>query len=217
MPPEPTAGPNATARASLRPASVTSLVRRTSRFIYAILAGSSLVYLGIILNKIYVAFQYIPLDVSHAYLAQLLSSYIVPLLAGQGVFFLAVFFEWQRKKKALLRAHLDELARAREEAAREATLRSTQNMVGFISEHVTANNAEILKWVQFRKGQKQQVSERVERASVSIARAMQALTELAFVYPYATKQVQPVDPAATTAGEIRMPEKNQIPRSLPPQ
>ena len=75
-------------------------------------------------------------------------------------------------------------------------------MVGFISEHVTANNAEILKWVHFRKGQKQQVSERVERASHSIARAMQALTELAFVYPYSQKSVQPQAVAQSTPAPL---------------
>lgn len=176
------------ASSSLNQPTVSRLIKGTSRFIYAILAGSSLVYLAIVLNKIYVAFHFIPLSDSHQYITQLLSSYVVPLLAGQGVFFLAVYFEWQRKKKALLEAHRKELNQARQEAA----LQSTQNVVGFISEHVTANNAEILKWVQFRKGQKQQVSERVERASHSIARAMQALTELAFVYPYSQKQVQPV-------------------------
>lgn len=184
--------------------SVSRLIRGTSRFIYATLAGSSLVYLAIILNKIYVAFQFIPLADSHQYIVQLLSSYLVPLFAGQGVFFLAVYFEWQRKKKALLEAHRIELSRAREEAA----LQSTQNVVGFISEHVTANNAEILKWVQFRKGQKQQVSERVERASYSIARAMQALTELAFVYPYSEKAV-PIDPARSPANgpQHRLPPR----------
>jgi hypothetical protein len=186
--------------------SVSRLLKGTSRFIYAILAGSSLVYLAIVLNKIYLAFQYVPISESHHYIAQLLSSYIVPLLAGQGVFFLAVYFEWQRKKRALLAAHREELRKVREEAA----LQSTQKVVGFISEHVTAKNAEILKWVQFRKNQNQQVSARVDEASHSIARAMQALTEFAFVYPYVQKQVQPVAPARNRGdrnGPPRLPSR----------
>ncbi len=168
-----------------RKLSVSRLLRGTGQFIYTILAGSSLVFLGVVINKMYLAFQFIPLADSHHYISHLLSAYVIPLVAGQGVFFLAVYFEWQRKKKALLEAHQQELKAAREEAA----LQSAQKMVGFISEHVTANNAEIQKWLQFRKGQTQQVSARVERASHGIARAMQALTELAFVYPYSLKPV----------------------------
>ncbi len=197
MPPVSPAAASSSTNSAKQP-TVSRLLRGTSRFIYAILAGTSLVYLAVVLNKIFVAFHFVPLAETHQYIAQLLSSYVLPLLAGQAVFFLAVYFEWQRKKKALLEAHRQELNQARQEAA----LQSTQNMVGFISEHVTANNAEILKWVQFRKGQKQQVSERVERASHSIARAMQALTELAFVYPYSQKSVQPQPVAQSTAAPL---------------
>ncbi len=183
---------------SNRKQSVSRVLSRTSRFIYTILGGSLIVYLAVVVKKVLVFYYSLPLSVSEGVLAGMFSSYVLPLLIGQGIFFLAVYFEWQRKKKALLAAHDEELRQARDEAA----LESARKVAGFVSEHVTAPNAEILKWIHFRKGQKQQVSERVEGASMSIARAVTALTEFAFVAPHSREKAILAAPALGPTAKV---------------
>lgn len=66
----------------------------------------------------------------------------------------------------------------------EAVLKSMQTMTGILAEHIATYNAEIMRWIEFRKRQGHQVSKKVENPNKKIADVLQSLSEISFVWPY---------------------------------
>ena len=103
-----------------------------------------------------------------------------PVLGSYILFTITAYYLWTGMKKALLASQEKELQIAKE----KAVLESTQHLVGIFAQHITVQNAEIIKWVQSRRNASKQVPEAVNRASRNIAAALETLTEAAFIAPY---------------------------------
>lgn len=61
---------------------------------------------------------------------------------------------------------------------------TAQKITVMISENITEQNSEIIKWLNKKKNKGESVSESVERASQIIGLSLQMLSETTFVHPY---------------------------------
>jgi hypothetical protein len=59
-----------------------------------------------------------------------------------------------------------------------------QHITGMLAEHIATQNSQILGWIASQQTQGRTVSEKVQNASEKIAKALQSLSEVSFVFPY---------------------------------
>ncbi|MGL4370399.1 MAG: hypothetical protein ACRCUT_12130 [Spirochaetota bacterium] len=114
---------------------------------------------------------------------------MIPILGSYILFSFIAYYLWSSMKKALIVAQEKELQAAKE----KVMLESIQRLVGIFAQHITVHNAEILKWVEYRKSSSKQVPESVELSSRHIAAALETLTEAAFIAPYAANSPYSMD------------------------
>jgi hypothetical protein len=107
-------------------------------------------------------------------------------MGAYALFSLLVYILWNKLKKAMLSACEKEIQCEKN----RAVIESLQRITGLLAEHISVHNAEIMEWVELKKGKGQQVSKRVEQASQNISIALRSLSEMAFVYPYTENPVQ---------------------------
>jgi hypothetical protein len=107
-------------------------------------------------------------------------------MGAYGLFSLLVYLLWNKLKKVMLAACEKEVQCEKN----RAVIESLQRITGLMAEHISVQNAEIMKWVELKKEKGQQVSKRVEQASQNISIALRSLSEMAFVYPYTDESVQ---------------------------
>ncbi|MBD3274555.1 MAG: hypothetical protein GF372_04555 [Candidatus Marinimicrobia bacterium] len=65
-----------------------------------------------------------------------------------------------------------------------ATTQTLQKLTTLLAENITAQNSEIIKWVEERRQNDQKVPEQVEKASNIIGSSLHVLTEMSFLAPY---------------------------------
>ncbi len=65
-----------------------------------------------------------------------------------------------------------------------ATTQTLQKLTTLLAENITAQNSEIIKWVEERRQKDQKVPEEVEKASNIIGSSLHVLTEMSFLAPY---------------------------------
>jgi hypothetical protein len=128
----------------------------------------------------YLITESLQLNLHENFIGSIYSAPMVPMMGTYGIFSMALYFFWQRTKKALLLAHKKEV----ESEKIELVLKSMQRLTGILAEHITAHNVEIISWVESRKRKGRQVSEKVETPTKKIAKALQSLSEISFVFPY---------------------------------
>lgn len=166
------------------------LMKQASRMgaiLTLVVGGSIMVHFAVMLLDLFLVGKSLILNLEKDFLGTVFSFPMIPVLTAYILFFVIILYLWKKMKKALLLAHQREIESERERVA----LDTIQRFTTLIAEHITIHNAEILKWIEFRKQQGQQVSEKVEYSSKRIASALTALTELAYVVPYT--QSPPVD------------------------
>jgi len=156
------------------------MISQMGKTIAIVISGSIVVHIAVMLLDYYLVKKPLYINLQKDFVGSIFSFPMIPIMGVYGLFLLVIYFLWQRLKKAILLAHEKEVQSERE----KAILESMQRITGIVSEHISAHNAEIMKWVGFRKKQGQQVSEKVEQASKKIATALQSLSEIAFVSPY---------------------------------
>jgi len=66
----------------------------------------------------------------------------------------------------------------------KAVLTSMQRLTGILVEHIASQNSKIMDWVEFKKRQGSPVSQKIENPNKKISRALQSLSEIAFIVPY---------------------------------
>ena len=72
-------------------------------------------------------------------------------------------------------------------------LKSMQHITGMLAEHIATHNSQILDWIASQQTQGRTVSEKVQNPSEKIAKALQSLSEVSFVFPYTENRPKNVD------------------------
>ncbi len=144
------------------------------------LIGGVLIHTLTMLFVYYLISEPIYLNLHGNFAESIFSISMIPMMGAYGILLLAIYFFWDRMKKALIFAHKKEVQSEKV----ELVFKSMQRITGILAEHIATHNAEIMNWVESRKIQGQQVSKKVENPTRKIAKALQSLSELSFVFPY---------------------------------
>lgn len=144
------------------------------------LIGGVLIHTLTMLFDYYLITEPIYLNLHGNFAESIFSISMIPMMGAYGILLLAIYFFWDRMKKALIFAHKKEVQSEKV----ELVFKSMQRITGILAENIATHNAEILNWVESRKIQGQQVSKKVENSTRKIAKALQSLSEFSFVFPY---------------------------------
>jgi hypothetical protein len=144
------------------------LISQFGKAITVVLAGSILVHTTVMLIDYYLI--HAPFRFS-----------LETEMGAYGLLCLFVYLLWNKLKKAMLSACEKEIQCEKN----RAVIESLQRITGLLAEHISVQNAEIRQWVEFKKEKGKQVSKRVEQASQKISLALNSLSKIAFVDPFA--------------------------------
>jgi hypothetical protein len=162
------------------PARTVQILSRSGKVLFFTFAAGIGAHFLVMLLEAYLVKSPFMLNFDNDFLGTAFSTPMIPVICAYGIFAVLTYYLWSKMKRALLEAQEIEL-RAQKE---KIVLESTQRLVGVLASHITLHNAEILRWVEYRKSQNKQIPESVERSSRNIASVLETLTEAAFIAPY---------------------------------
>jgi len=151
-------------------------------------AGSIVFHMIVMVVDYFLMIKPFELNLHVNFPGSMFSMPMVPMLVVYGLLSLVIFCLWERSKKAVLLAREKELKSENV----ETVLKSMQRLTGLMAEHISSQNSEIMNWVEVRKKQGRPVSQIVESSNKKIAFALQSLSEISFIYPYAENRPQNV-------------------------
>jgi hypothetical protein len=144
------------------------------------ISGSIIIHLLVMSIDYYLLFKPLDLELDKNFEESIFSAPMIPMMVAYGILSLVIFLLWRRKKKAMLLAYEKEMQNEKI----EAVFKSMQRITGILAEHIAFYNAEIMSWVESRKTNGGQVSEKVEKSSRKIAHSLQSLSRISFIIPY---------------------------------
>ncbi len=121
------------------------------------------------------------LNLRENFTGSILSEPMVPMMGAYGLLSLGIYLLWEKTKNAVLVVREKEFQK--ENA--EAVLKSMQRLTGIMAEHIASQNSEIMSWIEYRKRLGHPVPPKVENPRQQIAKAIQSMSELTFIVPYA--------------------------------
>ena len=184
----------------------------TGKLIITFIAGGILVHLLIMFLDYYLMTWPLYLNLHSNFVGSIFSAPMIPMIATYGLFTVATYFLWEKMKKAVL------LAREKEIQSEKvgSVLKSMQYMTGMLAEHIATQNSQILNWIELQKAQGRTVSEKVQQPSEKIAKTLQSLSEVSFVFPYTENRPKDVgDIESLLKGKLfqigRYPDESESP------
>lgn len=162
---------------------------QTGKSITVFIIGGMVVHALIMYIDYFLVPEPIYLNLRNNFADSIFSTFMIPMIGTYGILLLSIYFLWARKKTALLLAHKKE---GQIEKV-EVVFKSMQRLTAILAEHIATHNAEIIKQVKRRKKQGRPVSEKVDKASMKIAHALKALSEISFVFPYSNYRPEHVE------------------------
>jgi len=144
------------------------------------IVGSIVMHLLVMILDYFLLTGPVYLNLRENFSDSIFSIAMLPMLGAYGLFSVITYFLWARMKKAILRAHAEEIKSEKV----EAVLKSMQRITGMLAEHIATHNAEIMNWIEFRKMNGRPVSEKIEKPCNNIANALHSLSEISFIFPY---------------------------------
>jgi cell division septum initiation protein DivIVA len=120
------------------------------------------------------------MDFDNRFLRSAFSFPFLPILLMEMALTTLTLSLWVRLRRALEQAHTSDLQREQQ----AATVRTLQQVMAVLAQHVARENNQILEAVAARRQRGQQTSEAIEAPSRRIAEILHALSELSFVAPY---------------------------------
>ena len=169
------------------------MLSKLGKVVAFFLIGGVLIHTLTMLFDYYLITEPIYLNLHGNFAESIFSISMIPMMVAYGIFSLMIYFFWDREKKAILLASTIEV----QSEKTEAVLKSMQRLTGILAEHIAAHNTEIIRWIESRKKRGQTVSQKVERPARKIAKALQSLSVISFVFPYTGDRPKDVDDIET--------------------
>ena len=154
----------------------------------AFIAGSIIIHLLVMFIDYYLLFKPLGLELHQNFKESIFSAPMIPMMAAYGILSAVIFVLWCRKQKALRIAYEKEV----QSEKIEAVFKSMQRLTGILAEHIAFYNTEIIGWVESKKRNGGQVSEKVEKSSKKIAESLQSLSKISFIFPYSDSRPENV-------------------------
>jgi hypothetical protein len=159
---------------------VLHLFSKLFKGISAFIIGSIGAHLIVMFLDYYLLTHPVYLNLRENFVSSIFSPSMMPMTVAYGLFSLFSYSMWGRMKKAILLAQEEEMKSQKV----EAVLKSMQRLTGMLAEHIATHNAEIMNWVESRKMNGSQVSEKIDEPCHKIANALHSLSEISFIFPY---------------------------------
>lgn len=140
------------------------------------------IHIGVIWLDSTIIEKPIYLDLEESFWQSAFSFPFLPMLILEIFLSIATILLWIQMKAALKQAHEMDLKKAEQ----EITIKTFQETMTLLAQHISTNNNKILQKIEFRKSRGQQTSESIELASRNIAHVLSILSEISFVAPYVT-------------------------------
>jgi hypothetical protein len=182
------------------------------KLVTAFIGGGILVHLLIMFLDYYLMTWPLYLNLQSNFGASIFSAPMIPMVAAYGLFSVATYILWEKRKKAIL------LAREKDIQSEKvgSVLKSMQHMTGMLAEHIAVQNSQILNWIELQKAQGRSVSEKVQQSSEKIAETLQSLSEVSFIFPYTENRPQNVgDIESQLKGKLFQIDKYREVRKIP--
>lgn len=154
----------------------------------AFITGSIIIHLLVMFIDYYLLFKPLGLELHQNFKESIFSAPMIPMMAAYGILSAVIFVLWCRKQKALRIAYEKEV----QSEKIEAVFKSMQRLTGILAEHIAFYNTEIIGWVESKKRNGGQVSEKVEKSSKKIAESLQSLSKISFIFPYSDSRPENV-------------------------
>ena len=150
------------------------------KLVIAFISGGILIHVLIMFLDYSFMTRPLYLNLHENFVGSIFSGPMIPMMVAYGLFTIGIYFLWGKMKKAIL------LARQKELQSEKVgdVLKSMQHITGMLAEHIATQNSQILGWIASQQTQGRTVSEKVQNASEKIAKALQSLSEVSFVFPY---------------------------------
>jgi len=151
--------------------------------IIAFLVGGIAVHFVVMLLDYFLMVKPLFLDLRTNFTDSVISTMMLPMIAAYGLLASTIYLLWEKKKRALLLARE---ANTQKEKV-DAVLKSMQRITGLMAEHIAMQNSQVLGWIELRNKKGQTVSDKIEKPSKQIAKALQALSETSFIVPFSQR------------------------------
>ena len=100
--------------------------------------GSIVVHIIVMVLDYYLMIKPLYLNLREDFVSSIFSAPMYPMMVAYGLFSLAIYFLWEKKKKALLLAREAEIQNEKV----EAVFKSMQHLTGILAEHIATHNYE---------------------------------------------------------------------------
>jgi ABC-type multidrug transport system fused ATPase/permease subunit len=123
------------------------------------------------------------IDLEESFWQSAFSFPFLPMLLLEIFLSVVTILLWVKMKYAVNEAHRIELERVNH----DTTVKTLQQTMSLLAQHIATNNNKILGKIEFRRHQGQQTSETIEKSSKNIASILTIMSEISFVEPYVSK------------------------------
>jgi hypothetical protein len=127
------------------------------------------------------------IDAGSVFWMQLFSIQMIPTIIAYSLLAGVAYIQFLKAGRIMNQLHEKDV-----EAERgKATTETLQKLTAYMSEYIALHNNNILAWIAHKKDKGEHVPHLVEDASVKIAEAMGALSEISFILPYDNETPDP--------------------------
>jgi len=156
-------------------------VLRIGKSAFYFIAGGILIHTVIMIFDYFLVPDPLYLNLRENFVNSIFSTPMLPMIAAYGASFLLICSLRIKMNATLKIVHQKETQKEKV----ELVFKTMQQVTGIVAGQIAANNAEILGWIDYRNSKGQKVSSRVEKPARNIAAALQSLSEISFLGPYA--------------------------------
>jgi hypothetical protein len=162
---------------------------RVVKPIMAFIIGGLVVHVVVMLLDYFLMIKPVFLDLRANFAGSIFSTAMFPMITAYGLLMASIYLLWEKKKRASLLAREANIQREKV----DAVLKSMQRITGLMAEHIALQNSQVLGWIELKNKKGQTVSDKIEKPSKQIAKALQALSETSFVVPFSQSPPPDID------------------------
>lgn len=159
---------------------INHIILRAGRGIVLFILGGIAIHTFTMFFDYFLVSEPFHLNLHTNFIGSVFSVPMVPMMFVYGTLCLLIYFLWDRAKRYLFLVQQKEIQKEN----LELVFLTMQRITGLLAEHITIYNSEVLRWIKSKKARGHLVSERVEKPTQNIARALESLSELSFLLPY---------------------------------
>ena len=155
--------------------------------IVLVVVSSLVLHFIITLFNIYLFREFSAVTFGQIFFEKMLAASVIPILVSYVLLFGVIFFLFYKFRATFFKMNDYYILKEKN----ESTIQTAQQITGFIAQYITQYNNEIREWLEAKKA-KGSFPQKIENASNNISKAINALTRVAFMFPYEKQRQIPI-------------------------